>query len=396
MKKLTIVGIGMNAQTITKEGLQAIENAEVILGAKRMLDIVAPINQTSHATYLPNDVAQIVKTSKAVTFAVLVSGDTGFYSAAEKLTETLLDCEITFIPGISSLHYFFAKQKQPWQNAAIVSCHGRSANLVDTVRRNKQTFALTGGNINQLAHDLCNAGFTNLTVTIGENLGMEDERIFSCTPKELQSICLKILAVLLIENPLSENRIAFGIPDEHFIRSEVPMTKAEVRAITMSKLNIQPTSHCCDIGAGTGAVTVEMALAAYDGHVYAIDHNERAFALIQENAKAFHLGNVTAIHATAPEALHGFPHLDAAFIGGSSGNIKEIMDVLLEKNPCTRIVINAIALETVQVAIAAFAKHNIEAEIIQVSIAKAKQAGKLHMLLANNPVFVISGGGFHV
>lgn len=396
MKQVTIAGIGMNAETITREGLCAIESAQVILGAQRMLNVVAIEGRISHVAYLPEDVAHIVSESTNTLFVVLVSGDTGFYSAAEKLASSLDDCEVSFVPGISSLQYFYARLKRPWQNAALVSCHGRATNLVDTVRRNRETFALTGGNVDLLANELCKTGFADLQITVGENLGMEEERILSCTTQELQNTDIQALAVLLIENPMADGRILFGLPDESFVRGEVPMTKAEVRAITMSKLQIQPHAKCCDIGAGTGSVTVEMALAAHRGHVYAIDQNEEAFQLIQANCKAFHIGNVTPILGKAPKALEELPPLDAAFIGGSSGNLKEIVDSLLEKNSRTRIVINAIALETVQAAIAAFANHGIEAEIIQVGIAKAKPVAKVHMLIANNPVFIISGGGFHV
>ena len=162
---------------------------------------------------------------------------------------------------------------------------------------------------------------------------METERLLTCPVSEIQALDAGALCVLLIENPNYDSRIRLGIPDEEFIRGNVPMTKAEVRAVSLSKLNLSPHSVCCDIGAGTGSVTVEMAVAAYQGHVYAVEQIEEATALIRENCGNFHIGNVTVIPGNAPEALDNLPTLDAAFIGGNGGQLKEIVSALLKNNP---------------------------------------------------------------
>ncbi len=195
-----------------------------------------------------------------------------------------------------------------------------------------------------------------------------------------------------MENPGYDKRILSGIPDEKFLRGPVPMTKAETRAVTMSKLALAPNAVCCDIGAGTGSVTVEMALAAYEGHIYAIDKNQEAIGLVQANCRAFHIGNVTAVSGEAPEALKELPPLDAAFIGGSAGSLTQIVDALLLNNRGVRIVVNAVALETVQQAMQAFASHSIVPDIVQIGAARANLTGNLNMLQANSPVFILCGG----
>jgi precorrin-6Y C5,15-methyltransferase (decarboxylating) len=171
------------------------------------------------------------------------------------------------------------------------------------------------------------------------------------------------------------------------------MTKSEVRAVTLSRLSLKPTDICCDIGAGTGSVTVEMALAAYKGHVYAIDKEEKSIELIKQNCRAFHIGNVSPICVNAPDALASLPKLNAAFIGGSGGNIQDIVSALLRNNPDVRIVANAVALESVTAAIEAFRKNGLTPEVMQISCARAQAVGALHMMTAQNPVFIISGGG---
>lgn len=395
MKTITIIGIGMGANTVTGEGFQALEQAEVLLGAPRMLAAFSHADKQAYPAYEPDNVKKIVQESDCKRFAMLVSGDPGFFSAAEELASALSEYQVTLIPGISSVSYFFARLKQPWQDAALLSCHGREANLIDTVRRNRLTFALTGGNINALAQALAAAGFDGLTATVGKNLGGENESIFTLPVRELAKMPVGKLAVLLIENPTADARIRFGIPDEEFVRGEPPMTKAEVRAISMSRLALSPHAVCCDVGAGTGSVTVEMALAAYHGHVYAVDKDEGAVALIKENCARFHIGNVTPILGSAPGALNSLPPPDAVFIGGSGGAMGDIFAAVLAKNPAVRIVVNAIALETLHVAIDAFNAHGIVAEIIQINAARAKPVGGLNMMLAHNPVFIVSGGGKH-
>ena len=393
MKTVTIVGTGMGPDTVTAEGLRAIERADVLFGAPRMLADYAYLHKRSEPVYTAEKMRPVLAKYDEGRFAVLVSGDTGFYSAATKLCEELTDCQVEVLPGISSLNYLAARLGKTWQDTALVSCHGRSGNLVDTVRRNATTFALTGGNVPELAEALCRAGFGGLTVQVGENMGMAEESIRTMTAEELTGALVGSLAVLRIENPNSDSRVRFGIPDGEFVRGEVPMTKAEIRAISMSKLLPRPDDVCCDVGCGTGSVTVEMALAAWRGHVYAIDKNEEAVALTERNCAAFHLGNVTVRHGGAPEALNDLPPLDVVFVGGSGKNMDAIFDAVLGKNPRAHIVVNAIALESVQAALNAFAAHGLAAEVVQVGVAAAKTVAGLHMMMAQNPIFIISGGG---
>ncbi len=393
MKHVTIVGIGMSIDTVTQDGLRAIQCADVLVGAQRMLDAFAALQKMVYAEYAPNRVADTISACGHARFAVLVSGDTGFYSAAEGLTAMLADYNVTIIPGVSSLSYFFARIKQPWQDVKLLSCHGRDANVTDAVRRNRLTFVLTGGNADALAARLAETGFGDLAAHVGENLGLPGERILSLHVSELANTKIGTLSVLLVENPAFDARIRCGIPDDEFVRGDVPMTKSEVRAVTLSRLSLKPTDICCDIGAGTGSVTVEMALAAYEGCVFAIDREEDALELTRQNCKAFHIGNVFPILGDAPDVLAGLPKLNAAFLGGSGGRMRDIVSALLRNNPDIRIVTNAVALESVAAALDAFREHGLVPEIVQISCAHAKAMGALHMMTAQNPVFIVSGGG---
>ncbi len=393
MKEINIIGMGMSEKTLTAEALALINEADILIGAKRLINEFSELNKPSYNAYLSNDILEIIENTDAEKIAILVSGDVGFYSAAEKLTETLKDYSPNLIAGISSVSYFFAKCSLPWKDANLISCHGLDTNIVSSVRRNRFTFALTGKNIPELQKELVKFGFGDLKLWIGENLGSDEESIQESIISDLEGKEFSSLTVLIIENPDFDSRIRTGIPDEEFIRGKVPMTKSEVRAVCLSKLALSPTDIAYDIGCGTGSVTIEMAFSAYDGKVYAFDKNEEAIALLEQNCQKFHLDNVEALCGLAPECLKDLPVPDVAFIGGSSGNMDEIVRYLYGINDKIRFVITAVTIETAMSGLESLKNLGICGDIVQVAVSKGRQIGDLHMLMAQNPIFIISGSG---
>lgn len=392
MKEVSIIGIGMGLKTLTGEALELITEADILIGAKRLLGEVSHLNKPSYNAFLSDEVAKIVDESDADRIAILVSGDVGFYSGAEKLVDALKEYNPNLIAGISSVSYFFAKCSLPWKDATLISCHGIDTNLVSTVRRNRYTFALTGRNIPQLQDRLIKFGFGNLKVWVGENLGSDEEYVSTCTINELNSREYGSLTVLIIENPDFDSRVRTGIADDEFIRGKVPMTKSEVRSVCLSKLALSPDDIAYDIGCGTGSVTIEMAFSAYNGKVYAFDKNEDAVELLKSNCEKFHLDNVVSFCGLAPECLKGIEVPDATFIGGSSGNMDEIVNYLYKINNNMRFVITAVTIENAMAALDSLKNIGIDGEIVQVAVSKGRKIADLHMLIAQNPIFVISGG----
>ena len=390
MKKVAVIGAGLGPDTLTVEARDALSRADVLLGAKRVIG--AYKEKRSYPYYLPKDVTACIENEDAETFAVLVSGDVGFYSAAAELCAVLSEYDLSLIPGISTVNAFFARLGMPWQDAAFVSAHGREVNVVDTVRRNRLTFCLTGNNANEIGAALLEAGFGCIKTFRGENLGTVQEQIRETTAEELSRDEFPPLTVLLFVNEAYDDRTPHGLPDDSFSRQPgIPMTKSETRAVVMSKLNLRPNNVCWDVGAGTGSVTVEMALSVYRGHVYAVERREDAIPLIEQNCGAFHVGNVTAVCGEAPAALEELPSPDAAFIGGSGGELGEIIAAILRKNPDARVVLTAATIETTAAALSAFENLGLEPEIVTVNVARGKPAGKLHMMEALNPVSIVTG-----
>ena len=393
MKEINIIGMGMSEKTLTREALDLISEADILIGAKRLINEFAHMKKPSFNAYLSNDILEIIEKTDSEKIAILVSGDVGFYSAAEKLVDVLKDYNPNLISGISSVSYFFAKCSLPWKDANLISCHGLDTNIVSSVRRNRYTFALTGKNIPELQNELIKYGFGDLKVWIGENLGSDEESIQESKISDLGEREFSSLAVLIIENPDFDSRIRTGIPDEEFIRGKVPMTKSEVRAVCLSKLSLSSSDIAYDIGCGTGSVTIEMAFSAYDGKVYAFDKNEEAISLLEQNCQKFHLDNVEAICGLAPECLKDLPVPDVAFIGGSSGNMDEIVSYLYGISSKIKLVITAVTLENAMAALDSLKNIGIKSDIVQVAVSKGRGIGELHMLIAQNPIFIISGSG---
>ena len=226
---------------------------------------------------------------------------------------------------------------------------------------------------------------------MGESLGTPDEKIHFGTAQELAGQAFASLSVLLVEHAVHPERRTPGLPDEAFIRGEVPMTKQEVRAAALAKLAVRPADTLWDVGAGTGSVSVELALAAPQGHVYAVECEPDACALIRRNREKFAAWNLSLIEGRAPAALEALPAPDAVFIGGTKGSMAAVVDTVLAKNANACICIAAIALESLSAAIAALTAHGLSAEVTQLAVSRTRPAGRLHLLTANNPIFLITG-----
>ncbi|MDO4634174.1 MAG: precorrin-6A reductase [Eubacteriales bacterium] len=397
-KTIAIVGIGMGPEEgMTVEAREVCRKADLLIGAERMLQDVKDWGIPTFTSYRPQEIADYVHAHpEYASVALLQSGDVGFYSGAKRLIEVFSEEEVRLYPGISSVVAFCAKLQTPWEDVCLASLHGRSQNILAKIRHHRKVFTLIGKGegVRALCQKLCEYGFGSVTLSVGENLGYPDERIITGSAEELQDEKFADLCVVLIQNDAAAPKTVHGLPDEAFLRGKAPMTKSEVRAISISKLQLNADSVVYDVGAGTGSVSIEAALQAEDGVVYAIEKKEEAVELLRENKRRFAVDHLQIIEGLAPEAMRELPAPTHVFVGGSSGNLKEILQLVLEKNPEARIVINCIALETVSEALDCLKTLPLkDAEIVSVSTARSKEVGRYHMMMGQNPVYVISCTG---
>lgn len=399
-RNVYLAGIGPGgAGLLTAQVQAALETCDCILGAKRVTEAVESFGKPVYSIYNAPEVAAFIKGQEDLgSIVVVLSGDPGFYSGAKKLIAALKELpnvEVTVLPGISSIICLAARLGISWEDAALVSIHGRHQNFIHAILHNEKTFLLLGGEDSGrgLCEKLSYYGLTDTEVYIGRQLSCPDEEIIHKKGGELKEEDCLGLAAAFIVNPSPESCVYRSIADTEFIRGQVPMTKSEVRTVSLSKLALTKDAVLYDVGAGTGSVSVEAALLSGDIKVYAVEKNPQAVRLLKENRRKFGCDNICIKEGTAPEALKELEAPTHVFIGGSSKELKEIVRTVRKKNPSVRIVITAVSLETVREVMEAEAQGLLKApEIVQIAAARAKKLGGHHLMTALNPVYVISDG----
>ncbi len=393
-----LIGVGMgNPDTLTQGAVRRIRESGLLIGARRLLEAFSDHPGEKKALIRAEEIAAAVRAFDG-TVSVLLSGDPGFYSGAAKLYALLEGVPVETVPGISSVNYFCAKLHTAWQDVKLVSVHGRAANALGEIQSHPKTFLLTGSNCT--AGDLCamltEAGLGRATVHVGQRLSYADEAIVSGAAEALADRTFDDLAVVLVENPrpLVWRQGAPCLRDDRLIRGRTPMTKEHIRTLAVARLGVAPDSVVWDVGAGTGSVSAACAMAAWKGRVWAVEKEQEALELIARNKEALGLWNLRIAAGEAPAALADLPAPDAVFIGGSGGSMEGIFQSILEKNPQARICLTAVSLESLTDGLECVKKFGLgQVDVTQISAAQSRTLGRYHMMMGQNPVWIISGEG---
>lgn len=407
--EIILAGIGMgNSGTLTGEVRRKIEGADVLLGAERMIAPYQPRIEKK-PLYSAKEIIPYLQSlqkkypAEELKIVVLFSGDSGFYSGAQLLYQALkreteegrLRARIRILPGVSSVAFLAAGINESYQDALILSMHGKElCNIAERIKSERKTFLLMSGvkDVNRLGDALLKAGMDGCEIVTGYQLSYPQQQIVKRTPRECTELRDEGLYTCFINNPDSvPGKVSPGIRDEEFIRDKVPMTKEEVRQVSICKLGLHRDAVVFDIGSGTGSIAMEMAGLSPDIQVYAIERKKEAVSLILQNKEKFCLDNVTVIEAEASEAIKSLPKPTHAFIGGSGGKLKEILNLLYEMNPEMRVVINAISVETICEIKEIQDVYPLEnQELLQMQIGRSQTVGSYHLMKAENPVWIFA------
>lgn len=416
--EITLAGIGMGSEKgLTKEVAQAVREADILFGAKRLL-AGFPGSLKKYPFYGAKEVIpRLRKMREADCFVcrkkivILFSGDSGFYSGCQSLYAALekeiqeerLAGTLCILPGISSVAYLAACTGESYHDAAVYSLHGKElCNLANRIRQNPKTFLLTSGvkDINRIGKILLDTGLDFCEIITGCQLSYAEQRIMRLSPSECVEIKEQGLYTCLVKNPYAEERkLTHGMADELFVRGtasggcsaavKIPMTKEEVREVSICKLHLRERAVVYDIGGGTGSVAVEIARLSDEIQVYAVEQKEEAVSLMARNKEKFGLQNIHLVKAAAPEGLSGLPMPTQAFIGGSGGRLKEIMAALWEKNKNLRIVITAVSMETLCEIKEILTLYQMkEEETVQLQVSRVRKTGGYQLMQAENPVWI--------
>ena len=389
--RIYLIGMGMGGiKTLTMGAREAIENADVLIGARRMLELAGKDGRPTLCEYRADAIAEyLAEHEEYGTAAVLLSGDVSFYSGAKRLRERLGNRDVTVIPGISTLSYMCARLGIAAEDTEAVSLHGTDKSIICRVRDNRFTFALLSkaGDIKKLCDELLYFGGGDCTVYIGSRLGYDDERIIETKPSDYKGDALDPAAVV-IENSAPLSLRGRHLRDEELLRGGVPMTKGHIRALSIAALDVKDGDVVYDIGSGTGSVSAELSLISHEVKVYAIERDADARRLTEENRRRLWADNIITVNGSAPEVLTELPPPDRVFIGGSGGALEEIIKAVLGKNNDAEIVLNAVTLNTVSAVTDIAARLNLAAEITLVSAARSRKAGNNILMQGENPIYI--------
>jgi precorrin-6Y C5,15-methyltransferase (decarboxylating) len=438
MLKLFVIGIGY--KPLGKRAREIILNSETILTSSRLLDVFARYEEygaVMDRVKVINNIDGTIDFMKSALHddgtsvtTLLASGDPLFYGIGRRVLEEIGKDMVEIIPELSSVQLAFACIKEPWDDALLISLHGGP----DPNRRRKLEYRLQDlpsllavrykiailtdkvNNPTVIAQTLLDAQRQSehidsaLKLYVCEKLGYPDEKITGGTASEIASQSFADPNVVIIiratkHQELGKSEIVphdnpeirtsfdsrFGLTENAIIHSRGLITKDEVRAVALHKLQLPETGVFWDIGAGSGSVSLEAARLFPGLSVFAIERDEEQINNITANRERFQVPNTTILHGPAPEALTGLPSPDRVFIGGSGGSIGAIIEMSGNRMKSGIIVVNAATVETLNLAAEALRRAHYSVEVCQISVSRMKAIGDGHFFSALNPVFVIKG-----
>lgn len=406
MTPIQVVGIGLNgADGLSPQLLELIDQAAILAGSDRHLDYFSHhAGQRWSLKGLEEQLQQHLQRPHPERVVVLTSGDPLFFGLGRRLLQTLPADALTFHPHISSIQLAFNRVKLPWQEATLVSVHGRSLErLEQALKKHQSPIAVltdhhhTPGVIAQLIQSL--ALPIRYQLWLCENLGGENERVQQLSLTAAQGVIASPLNVVILQrlespSPLRELPI-LGIPDQAFLSfRDRPglMTKREVRVQILAELALRPQQVVWDIGAGTGSVSVEIGRLVPDAQVWAIEKSTAGYELIRQNADRFGVENITAIQGIAPEVLSQLPDPHRILIGGSSGRLLDILAVCTARlRPTGRLTVALATLENLAEVNQWLTHHtDWQGSYQQISLARSVAIGSRQRWSPLNPVTLVS------
>lgn len=395
MGRIFVIGVGPGSKEfLTPAASNAVKSSDVLVGGKEVLKRFKGREKIVVGRDIEGVMAYI-RENRDKRIGVLTSGDPCFYSLLGRILKEFPKDEVEIVPGISSLQLFFARIKETLNDATLFSLHGRGLDGLLEVAQAKKLVLLTDSRTppNKAAEHLLSFG-SGGKAFVGENLGGKEERITEGSLADISRGRFSGNAVMAVMNNQEKKKQAYvapGIPDESFEKGGAPMTKEEVRAVALAKALLRENSVVYDIGAGTGSISIEAALLAWKGRVFAVEKQEWRAELVKRNTLKFGLRNVELIQGEAPEALEKLPAADRIIIGGSGGRLAEILHKCDEKLVRGgRLVMNFVSLDSLSTALSALEEMGYEYEVTQLVVNKGEKLGGGIAVVPKTAVFIVS------
>ncbi|HEY3431256.1 MAG TPA: precorrin-6y C5,15-methyltransferase (decarboxylating) subunit CbiE [Rhodocyclaceae bacterium] len=398
-----------------------LRQADCVIGARRTLALLASvINPEAEQHDLGGALSQVPEWIRGAheqgqRCVVLATGDPLCYGIAAYLASRLCIEALEVLPNLTTIQVACARLGLPWQDMKLASVHSKDAGewtpestpghglyaLLQDIRHHDRLAVLTSpdNSPDRIARMLLAEGLgDDFLLAVAENLCQTEERIHAdltvAAAAQMNFAALNVL--LLWRRQARPNPVLFGLADACYAQRQPDkglITKGEVRAVSLAKLQLRRDSVVWDIGAGSGSVGLEAARLCPQGHVYAMEKNEQDVAIARRNRLDFGLSNHTLVHGKAPDGLAQWPAPDAVFIGGSGGELEELIALCLNRlKPGGHLVMNFVTLENLATATAALKAQGVVWDVVQLQAARSKPILHMHRMAAENPVWIVSAG----
>lgn len=398
---LTIIGTGVSPDDLTARQRQTIEAADILVGGRRLLEPFGHLD--CRRRVIDRDLNGLADFLQARmddhAIVVLTSGDPLFYGIGAFLVRRLGAERVRILPNVSAVAAGFARLGEPWQEACVVSLHGRdhTGRLLRNLAGGETVAVYTDPDHNPawLAKILVGNHLSDVRMCVLEQLGMKEERIARTTPAEALSMTFADLNLVVLKpDPARQAAPSLfpGMPDHWFAHEKGLITKAEVRAVSLSRLRLFDRAIFWDLGAGSGSVSIEAGLTVTRGSIYTLEQKEERIEHIHENRSRFAIGNMRVIQARLPDGLADLPDPDRVFIGGGGKALADIVRLAAGRlKPAGIIVINTVLIDSLSATMQALEDRGLDVDVVQIQASRATPMPYSHRLEAANPVWIITG-----
>jgi precorrin-6Y C5,15-methyltransferase (decarboxylating) len=406
------------AASLSPTALALLRRADWVIGGARTLalldDDIAPHAQrrdlTGQLSAVPGWIAAAREAGQ--TSVVLATGDPLCHGIASYLASRLCIEAVEVLPNLSTVQLACARLGLAWQDARIVSVHSKDAGewrvgaepghglyaLAQSLRQHDRLLVLTSpdNTPGRIARLIVAEGLgDDFQMAVAERLCTPDERVVAeLSPHDAaQQTFADPNVVVLVRSQVRPQPVRMGLADSAYHQRQPDkglITKQEVRAVSLARMQLRADSRVWDIGAGSGSVGLEAARLCPQGHVWAVEKNEADFAIAGQNVRAFGVSNHTLVHGKAPEGLDAWPDPDAVFIGGSGGELQELIALCLRRlRTGGWLVMNFVTLENLASATQALQAQGAVWDVLQLQAARSKPILHMHRMAAENPVWIV-------
>jgi precorrin-6Y C5,15-methyltransferase (decarboxylating) len=405
--KIHIIGVGGDGVAgLTARARELLTQAEIVFGAEGVLRLLPEVN--AERVRIGSDLHEVVERLRSglgrKRMVIVATGDPLFYGVARYLCDKLGKENFEVLPHVSTMQLAFARVKESWEEAYLTDLSTRSLDdVLDRIRTAETVglFTSEAHNPARIARELLIRGLDYFRAYVCENLGGRDERITQGELAEIQDMHFDPLNVLILKRKpgrpdaprASRKLMRFGNPDDVFAQSRPKtglITQAEVRAISLAWLDLQPGCVMWDVGAGSGSVALEAAQLVEPGRVCAIEQDAADYHLIVANAETFGIRNVQAVHGMAPAVFQGLPAPDAIFIGGNGGEVARLLEASFAAlRPGGRLVLNVGTLEMLGTVYEVLKRLAPPVQVLLVNLARSVEQLEALRFESVNPTFLL-------